>query len=158
VFDLVEILCDDEATDASSWLPARVTKAMGDSLEVLMLGERDSFEVHESFVRSIAELDGDAVPPRDAVAGLRCSVWYAQGGDYYDAQVDGSDEPGTAVVTYLAVDEQEEVPLQYLRQPGSIEQHQRQHETHAQFVARQQLQLGGEKQAKPTRFQEFNLR
>ena len=48
VFDLVEILCDDEETGASSWLPARVTRTMGDSLEVLMLGERDSFEVRQT--------------------------------------------------------------------------------------------------------------
>jgi hypothetical protein len=45
VFDLVEILCDDEETGAASWLPARVTQVMDSSLEVLMLGERDSFEV-----------------------------------------------------------------------------------------------------------------
>lgn len=44
--------------------------------------------------------------PIDVVPGLICSVWYAQGGDYYDAQVDGSDEPGTTVVTYLEADEQ----------------------------------------------------
>lgn len=45
VFDLVEILCDDEETGAASWLPARVTQVIDGSLEVLMLGERDSFEV-----------------------------------------------------------------------------------------------------------------
>jgi hypothetical protein len=54
---------------------------------------------------------------------------------------------------------QEEVPLQYLRQPLSIELHQRKHETHAQFVARQQAKHDVTKPtAKPTRFQEFNLR
>ena len=77
---VVEVLCDsaEDETEESSWLPALVSKILGDSLEVSMLGEGETLEVHESFVRPVAELDGEQVPDSAMVEGFRCYVFYAQ--------------------------------------------------------------------------------
>ena len=159
---LVECLCDNDGEDggdaASSWLPVRVARRLADSLEVVMLGEGGAFEAHESFCRPLAGLDGDPVPLAAVAEGLACHVWYAQGEEYYAAVVDGQEQADTAVVTYTEFDEQEEVPVEYLRTSASIAKHLRKAESHGDFVARQAAKMGASPSNVPTtRFQEFKL-
>lgn len=106
---------DGDQESLVSWLPARVLRKLGgDSLEVEMLGERDCFEVHESYLRNVLShnFEGVQVHPADVKEGLVCSCWYAQGEGFFECVVDGCDEEDTAVVTFVEFDEQEEVSEQ----------------------------------------------
>lgn len=113
--DLVETLCDDE--EESCWLPARVSKAKATSDKVVLtlLGDTESFQVEQSFVRLIPNHGGKVIRKRDIIEGAECSVWHAQSASFFPAVVQFFDNEDTAVILYTEYDDEEEVPVDYIR-------------------------------------------
>jgi hypothetical protein len=154
VGSLVEVVCDNEAGTEECWLPARVAAfRTPNTYSVQLLGDDgdssggghqvDATELrpvqdHGVGGRGGAEGGRPWATPTTTTEGLRVEAFYAQGGEWLPAHVDGCDCDDTAVVTFDDFDEQEEIPLRYLRAPRKLA------ETHAQFVARQMSQLRSE--------------
>jgi hypothetical protein len=111
--DLVETLCDDE--EESCWLPARVSKTTNEKVVLTLLGDTESFQVEHSFVRAIPNHGGHYMKHTDIVDGLECNVWHAQSASFFPAVVRFYDNEDTAVILYTEYDDEEEVPVKYIR-------------------------------------------
>jgi len=137
------------------WQPAWVTGQVDkNNFSLLLISSRTTVDAHWTSVRSLVVAPGGgsaSLSAGDVVGGTVCSVWRARDGAFQQAVVDGASDYDTAVVSYLYVDGQEEVPLRYVRAKASSAITSR--SNHSEFQAIQTLQMS--RGPPSSRFKEF---
>jgi len=142
------------ANGTEEWQPAWVTGQLDkNNFSLLLISDRTPVDAHWTSVRSLVVAPGGGAPlsGSDVVGGAVCSVWRARDGAFQQAVVDGVSDYDTAVVSYLYVDGQEEVPLSYVRTKASSAITSR--SNHSEFQAIQTLQMS--RGPPSSRFKEF---